>query len=159
MLDLSYRIFRNSLGVVDALNRSPDGATVPIWDEGDPLTIELRQWEKINGVLDLSAHAVEPQIMVEKQDYLGFYGGLLSEAINLFLYVRHISDLDLPVSNCYTDLMGSIQFGQFAGFQASISNLFAAMKASGHEFSEAQTVQMRTLLDVHGFKAISIPMG
>ena len=102
---------------------------------------------------------VEPAIVVEEPNYLGFYGGLLSDALNLFLFVRYISDLNLPVSNCYTDLMGAIQFQQMPGFQAAIVNLFAAMKAADHEFSPAQTTQMRALLDAHGFKSIVFPLG
>lgn len=159
MPESSYQVFRNTLGHVDSVNRLPDGASVPIADRTDPLTIELRDWEAINGALDLSDHLVVPEIPIVVPSFSGFYSGLLSDAINLFLYVRYVSDLDLPVSNCYTDLMGSIQFGQLPGFQAAISNLFAAMKASGHEFSEAQTAQMRALLDTHGFSAIVFPLG
>lgn len=159
MLESRYQVFRNSLGRVDAVNRLPDGASVPIGNETDSLSIELRQWEAINGALDLSDWVIVPEAPIVVPSFLGFYGGLLSEAINLFLYVRYISDLDLPVSNCYTDLMGAIQFGQMAGFQAAISNLFAAMKASGHEFSPAQEAQMRALLDANGFSSIVFPLG
>lgn len=170
MLESSYQIFRNSLGKVDAVNRRPDGATVPIWDETDDLTIELREWEATNGALDLSDWAVVPEVpevpngfpaaeLFVVPSYLGFYVELMADSINLYLYVRYVSDIDLPVSNCYTDLMGAIQFGQLPGFQASISNLFAAMKAAGHEFSEAQTAQMRALLDAHGFTSIVFPLG
>lgn len=156
---MTYQIFRNNLGKVDAIIRRPDGATVPIWDAANPLTVELREWELANELLDLADRYVAPIPIVEKQNYLGFYAGLLSGGINLFLYVRYISDLDLPVSNCYTDLMGAIQFGQIAGFQASISNLFASMSAAGYGLSDAQKAQMRTLLDANGFSSIVFPLG
>lgn len=159
MPDLNYQVFRNGIGQVDAVNRLPDGATVPIADRTDPLTIELRAWETINGALDLSDHLVGPDVQIVVPSFLGFYGGLLSDAINLFLFVRYVSDLDLPVSNCYTDLMGSIQFQQLPGFQAAIANLSAAMTAAGYEFSAIQITQMRSLLDANGFKTIVFPLG
>ncbi len=159
MPDLDYRIFRNRQGLVDAINRTSDGVTVPIWDESDPLTIELRQWELENGALDLSDHFVELAIVIEQQNYFGFYSGLLSEAINLFMFVRDACNSSLLVSNCYGDLKDAIQFQQLPGFQASISNLFAAMKATDHEFSPAQTAQMRVLLNANGFSSIVFPLG
>lgn len=58
-----YRVFRTSLGVVDAINRLSDGSSLPYnaqsktFNESHPLTIELRQWEQDRGTpLDLSDH-------------------------------------------------------------------------------------------------------
>lgn len=59
-----YRIFRNDLGIVDAIS-SPTGASLPYnpttktFDEEHPLTIALREWETVNGELDLSDALVE----------------------------------------------------------------------------------------------------
>lgn len=152
---MNYQVSRNSLGVVDAINRRSDGATVPYWDQADLLTIELREWESINGVLDLSDRLVEPQIQTE--NYMGFLNGLLSEGHELFLSVRTLADSNLPLSNCYTDLQGAIGFGQSLTLQSAISNLFAAMAAAGQPFTTAQSAQIRTLLDANGFKLIFIP--
>ncbi len=55
-----YRIFYNQLGQVSAINRIPDGASIPWKNESDPLTIELIEWEKENGKLDLSDREPEP---------------------------------------------------------------------------------------------------
>lgn len=63
---MTYRIFYNDLGVVDAVN-SPDGDSLPFdsltktFDETDPLTIALREWEASKGALDLSDRPIEPQ--------------------------------------------------------------------------------------------------
>jgi hypothetical protein len=60
-----YKIFRNILGHVDAIN-DIHGASLPYdpitktFDESNPLTISLRQYEAINGALDLSDHPVAP---------------------------------------------------------------------------------------------------
>ncbi len=59
-----YKIFRNSLGIVDQIN-SPLGARLPYdlvtksFDESHELTIALREWEKENGELDLSDRPVD----------------------------------------------------------------------------------------------------
>lgn len=154
---MSYQVFRNSLGQVDSVNRLSDGATVPLWDESDALTIELQEWELINGVIDLSDRVVEPAIVVEQPNYAGFRNGLFTEAIDLFSLVRGVAALDLGVSVCYTDLIAALQIGELPGFQASISNLFAAMLAAGLEFSKEQSDQMRSLLDANGFKSVILP--
>ena len=63
----TYRIFRDNYGVVNAVNRIWDGASLAYnwqtkeFDETDPLTIELRQWEQENGALDLSDFPPDPQ--------------------------------------------------------------------------------------------------
>jgi hypothetical protein len=60
-----YKIFRNSFGIVDAVNRD-DGASLAFdpmtqtFDELHPLTIELREWEKEHGALDLSIQPPPP---------------------------------------------------------------------------------------------------
>jgi hypothetical protein len=65
-----YKIFRNDLGVVDAIATN-EGASLlfdPLaktFDESDRLTIELREWEKENGVLDLSDRPVDPLTLEE----------------------------------------------------------------------------------------------
>lgn len=56
---MTYRVFRNSLGKVDAVNRE-DGAAIPFENEADPLTIELREWESEHGALDLSDYPPDP---------------------------------------------------------------------------------------------------
>jgi hypothetical protein len=58
-----FRIFRNSIGVVDAVNNARgESLPLPLSDyEDDPLVIELREWEQENGKLDLSDRLVEPQ--------------------------------------------------------------------------------------------------
>lgn len=62
---MSYKIFRNDLGVVDAI-ATTQGASLlfdpqtKTFDESDPLTIELREWEAENGALDLGDHPVDP---------------------------------------------------------------------------------------------------
>ncbi|MGL4623250.1 MAG: hypothetical protein ACRCZS_30080 [Chroococcidiopsis sp.] len=67
-----YRIFRNDLGIVDAINLD-DGASLPYnpitksFDESDPLTIALRSWEQEHGELDLSDRESEP--IIEPQRY------------------------------------------------------------------------------------------
>lgn len=53
-----YKIFRDVRGIVTAINRD-DGVSLPwsiessSFDEKDPLTIELREWESENGALNL----------------------------------------------------------------------------------------------------------
>jgi multidrug efflux pump subunit AcrA (membrane-fusion protein) len=113
-----------------------------------------QQVRSLEAQLDELLHPPQPT-----QSYLGFYQGLLTEGLNLFMFVRSIADLNLPVSNAYTDLMGSIMFQQFAGFQSSITILFAALKGAGYEFSEPQVAQMRLLLDQHGFANVMFPLG
>lgn len=52
-----YIVSRNSLGVVDAVNRASDGATIPRDNPDDPLTIEFNAWLDENLGFDLSNHA------------------------------------------------------------------------------------------------------
>lgn len=56
-----YKMFYDSNGRVDAINRESDGASLPYnsqsktFDETHPLVLELRQWEQNSGTpLDLS---------------------------------------------------------------------------------------------------------
>ncbi len=65
-----YHIFRDESGVVDAVNRKSDGKSVPWLEPKHPLTIELREWEKVNGKLNL-----EP-LRREELFALQFPGGL-----------------------------------------------------------------------------------
>jgi hypothetical protein len=59
-----YQVFRNSLGVVDAINKVGGGGEslpLPLNEYEDvPLVMELRAWEAENGVLDLSTRPVDP---------------------------------------------------------------------------------------------------
>jgi hypothetical protein len=55
-----YRVFRTDSGKVDAINRIEDGATVPFWDEADPLTIEFRTWVVEHPEFDISDHEPPP---------------------------------------------------------------------------------------------------
>jgi hypothetical protein len=59
-----YEVFRNSLGVVDAVNKVEGIAAslpLPLKEyEDDPLVVELRAWEIENGALDLSDRPVDP---------------------------------------------------------------------------------------------------
>lgn len=58
---MSYQVFRNSEGIVDAVNRISDGVSLP-WnyitqsmdDETNELVVELRRWEAQNHPIDLS---------------------------------------------------------------------------------------------------------
>ena len=47
-----YRVFRNSLGQVDAINHIASGATIPLWDEADPLTIAYHEWRALHPGFD-----------------------------------------------------------------------------------------------------------
>lgn len=58
-----YQIFRNNLGQVDAINAPRTGASLPLpleENEDNPLVIELREWEKEHGALDLSSRIIDP---------------------------------------------------------------------------------------------------
>lgn len=56
-----YQVFRNSQGIVDAINRS-DGVSIDFpLQSADPLVLELRAWEQENGALDLRSRPVEPE--------------------------------------------------------------------------------------------------
>lgn len=61
-----YRISRDNLGVVNSVNRLPDGASLFYYpqtrefDELDPMTVELREWEAENQPLDMSDHEPDP---------------------------------------------------------------------------------------------------
>lgn len=153
---MSYRVSLNELGQVDAMNRVSDGATVPFEDESDELTIELREWEAENGVIDLSDHFVAPPIKAEPPNYQGFYDALLSEGVGLFGIVRGLASLDLSVNACYTDLIAAIGFGKLPGFQMSISNLILVMRTV-QPFSSEQMMQIRLLLDANGFESVTLP--
>lgn len=62
MINDYYLVFRNNLGIVDAVNKKETGQSLPLpLDEDDPLTIELRSLEEIHGQLDLSDRPPEPQ--------------------------------------------------------------------------------------------------
>lgn len=55
-----YQVFRNSQGIVDAINRS-DGISIDLpLQSTDSLVLELRAWEAENGALDLSDRPVDP---------------------------------------------------------------------------------------------------
>lgn len=59
----TYRVYRDNLGVVNAVNRISDGASLLYYprtrefDELHPMTVELREWEeKVGEPLDLTDH-------------------------------------------------------------------------------------------------------
>jgi hypothetical protein len=66
-MDYYFEAIRNSLGKVDQIVRRPDGATVLFYsatgefDQTDPVTKSFREWEALNGALDLSDRPVEPE--------------------------------------------------------------------------------------------------
>lgn len=57
---MAYVVFRDNRGVVDAVNRESDGASLPYYpetktfDEEHPLVIEMREWLADGNILDLS---------------------------------------------------------------------------------------------------------
>lgn len=60
-----YKIYRNELGVVDAINHGVSGASIPLEDITHPLTIELREWEKNNGSLNLQPLTKEELLAIK----------------------------------------------------------------------------------------------
>lgn len=70
---MSYKIFRNDLGVVDAI-ATTQGASLlfdpetKTFDENDVLTIELRSWEAENGKLDLSDRQPDPLTLEQAKE-------------------------------------------------------------------------------------------
>lgn len=68
-VDNKYRVFRDNYGVVNAINRIPDGSALffdPVsreFDEEDPLVVELREWERERGeALDISDFPPDPEL-------------------------------------------------------------------------------------------------
>ncbi|MEN9870515.1 MAG: hypothetical protein RLZZ171_1503 [Cyanobacteriota bacterium] len=70
-MEYYFEAIRNNLGKVDQIIRRPDGASVLFYsatkefDETDPVTKSLRDWEVLNGALDLSDRlpTTEPEII------------------------------------------------------------------------------------------------
>ena len=56
-----YQIFRNDRGKIDAINLIETGATVPTWDESDPLTIAFHSYCQEHPDFDISDHDPAPQ--------------------------------------------------------------------------------------------------
>lgn len=65
-MEYYFEAIRNNLGEVDQIIRRPDGASVLFYsatrefDETNPVTKSFREWEALNGALDLSTRPVEP---------------------------------------------------------------------------------------------------
>lgn len=57
----SYRVYRNSLGQVDAINEISTGASVYYWDEVHPTTIAFHEWLAEHPDFDMSDHEPEPE--------------------------------------------------------------------------------------------------
>lgn len=121
------------------------------WEEGDRFLAQVETYRAAWELANL------PAPTPASQSYSGFYGGLLSEALPLFLKVRSLADSNLPVSNSYTDLMGAIGFGQWAGFQSSIANLVLVMAAVGQPFTPEDRAMIRSVLDKNGFQEVVLP--
>lgn len=152
---VSYKVFRNDKGKVDAINRN-DGATVPTWDKKDPLTIGLREWEAVNGALDVSDRT--PVVKEKEPDYIGFYNAMMLSPLGLFTTVRLKAKSSPALIPAYVDLGMAVQFKQFSGFQSSITNLFTDMAEARQPFTLVQKQEIRRLLDANGFKAIVLPL-
>lgn len=162
MLDLStrpqtYTVFRNGLGKVDAVNRDSDGATVPIWDEADPLTVDLREWEAVNGALDLSDRPPPPK--EKPPDYKRFYADMMASPLGLFGTVRLRAKATPALMPAYFELGMAIQLEGFPGFQSSVTNLFNDLATEAKQpFTLLQKQEIRRLLDLNGFTAIVLPL-
>lgn len=77
-----YKIFRGlETGKFVAVNRTSDGAFIPIEDESHSLTIELREWESTHGQLDLSDRPPTPT--PPPSDWEAFYTSFESSPIDL----------------------------------------------------------------------------
>jgi hypothetical protein len=66
MINNYYLVFRNSEGVVDAINKQETGESLPLPLEGNedhPLIVELRSLEAQHGELDVSDRPVEPETL------------------------------------------------------------------------------------------------
>lgn len=96
-------------------------------------------------------------VLIKAQNYSGFYHGLLTEALPIFLKIRELADSNLPVSNVYTDLMGAIGFASLDGFQSSIANLVLVMAAVGQPFTVEELAMVRSVLDANGFQEVVLP--
>ena len=57
MQEDDYKVFRNSEGRVDAINRTVDGATVPTWDRRDLITIQFQDWLANHSDFDIKDHS------------------------------------------------------------------------------------------------------
>lgn len=94
------------------------------------------------------------------ENYIGLYDALLADGLSVFLFVRSLSDQNLPVANAYGDFVNALTTPapSLPALQSCINNLFAAIQGFGQGFSTAQIATMRSLLDKNGFMAIAFPM-
>lgn len=77
MPESNYKVFRDDSGRVDAINRVPDGATVPTWDANDPITIAYHDWLEQNPEFDTSDHPAQPEATAD-ENMLGYRIDMLS---------------------------------------------------------------------------------
>lgn len=162
---MNYKIFRNSEGKVDALNRELDGATVPFWDETHELTIELRQWEAENGALDLNDTQPDPTPLVKSINWDQI-------AIQLYrsnLYRVSLREATAGASPEYTDKLWWIDKDittvlvewksdepqRIYVFNSAMIQLFQTLIDAGFPASEADRIEIVSILNSNGFAAIA----
>lgn len=93
--------------------------------------------------------------------YIGLYNELLSpDGLSVFLFVRSLSDQNLPIANAYGDFVSALTTPSpsLPALQSCINNLFASLQGFGQSFSQSQIATMRSLLDRNGFQVIAFPI-
>ncbi|GEM_PF-2231386 len=124
------------------------------WPEGDGYLAKKAQYQTTFETANTPAPDPQPQ-------YIGLYNELLSpDGLSVFLFVRSLSDQNLPIANAYGDFVSALTTPSpsLPALQSCISNLFAALQGFNQTFSQSQITTMRSLLDRNGFQAISFPL-
>jgi hypothetical protein len=75
---MTYQIWRNELGQVDAINLIATGEVVPYWDDEHPLTLQYQAWLQDHPDFDVSDH--EPEPLPSQPDWEQFRAMVLSHS-------------------------------------------------------------------------------
>lgn len=102
---MNYRVFRNSAGVVDAINRISDGATVPTGDAANKLTQEYQQWKQANPGFDDRNHTPGPAPK-PKPNWAQFRAALRDN--NAYFRIMALNSRNLTLNGWFVWVLGKL---------------------------------------------------
>lgn len=123
---MSYQVFRNSNGKVDAINRVTDGATVPLWDEADLITVEFREWLRNHPEFDVSDHPPQPAARPDP-NWTQFRAQMGMNSV--YLRIATASPVNQVLNSTLIWLLGEIGNNPSSSILGDVVNTWNAMAA------------------------------